>query len=161
MSTDAASWPPIPLATLKAVTLSGAFPMAKPGEEMLFNSARLHRAELPGANGITNAHSLASIYALLIGDVDENETKKKRLISEQTLTQAITNVTPAQQPDQILFGLPSVFGKGGFQLHDDYFNIFGDGMFGHKGKLCIDICYLCSTEQILRKDYITIFRSLT
>jgi len=133
ISADPAASPPMSLSTTKAFTLSGALPLDKPGGGMVFNLPRLHQAEMPGANGITNAHSLASIYALLIGDIDENGTKKKRLVSEQTLSQATTNVTPKGQPDQVLFGLTTIFAKGAFQLYGDFFNLCGEGVFGHKG----------------------------
>jgi hypothetical protein len=118
--------------TVKAFTCSGAFPLGRP--KIIFNEPRLHRAALPSLNGITNARSLARIYSLLIGDIDDNERKQKRLLSEKTLKEAITNVTPIGELDQNWYNLPSIFSKGGFQLYSEYFNILGEGVFGHAGK---------------------------
>ena len=93
-----------------------------------------HRAEIPAANGITNARSLARIYAQLIGDVHENNHQKKRLISEKTLMQATKSITPDGEPDQVLFGIPSNFAQAGFHVYGPYFKALGPGVFGHKGK---------------------------
>ncbi|CAF1319330.1 unnamed protein product [Adineta steineri] len=117
--------------TDKALSLSGAFPLNSP--YIVFNEPRVHRAELPGANGITNARSLARIYSLLIGDINENGIKQKRLISEKTLQEAIENVTPADEPDLSWYNKPSTFSKGGFQIYGECFQIFREGVFGFSG----------------------------
>lgn len=122
--------------TEKAVTCSGALPMESPNsEKYAFNQHRLHRAVLPAANGISNAHALARIYALLIGDVDENGEKTKCLLSKKTLALATENVTPANEGDRIMFGLASNFSRGGFQVHGGIFNVPYEDGFGHKGEL--------------------------
>jgi hypothetical protein len=118
--------------TDKGLTCSGAFPLGR--LNIIFNDPRFHRAELPSVNGITNARSLARIYSLLIGDVNENGKKQKRLLSEKTLEEAIKNVTPTGEPDLNWYNMPSTFSKGGFQIHGECFNIFGDGVFGFTGK---------------------------
>ena len=46
----------------------------------LHNTRRLHRAEIPASNGITNARSLARLYASLLTDLDHG--KQKRLLDE-------------------------------------------------------------------------------
>jgi hypothetical protein len=144
VDTNAAAFPPMIPSIEKALTLSGAFPIGQLDDNSGFNSVRLHRAQMPAANGISNARSLARIYALLIGDIDENGTKKRRLLNEKTLAQAVTNITPPGEPDLSLFGLTSKFAKGGFQIYGDFFNVLGEGVFGHTGKLYIDTCYLYS-----------------
>lgn len=120
----------------KALTCNGVFPFAQPDKTVkLFNDPRVYRANLPSTNGITNAHSIARIYALLIGDVDDNNTEKKKcLLSEKTLANAIKNVTPSGEPDHSWFGLPTVFSMGGFELYSDDFKTLGDITFGHTGK---------------------------
>ena len=118
--------------TIKAFTCNGAFPLGK--SKSIYNEPRLHCAELPSSNGITNARSLARIYSLLIGDIDDNGGKRKRLLSDKTLGEATKNVTPIGELDQNWYNLPTIFGKGGFQLCCEYFNIFGEGVFGHTGK---------------------------
>jgi hypothetical protein len=124
------------LLTQKAITCNGAFPLQPQNTgDMLFNKTQLHQAEIPAANGITNARSLARIYALLIGDINEDGQKKQRLISEKTLIQAATSITPEGEPDLILFGMKTNFAKGGFHVYSDYFKALGNGVFGHKGKM--------------------------
>jgi CubicO group peptidase (beta-lactamase class C family) len=49
----------------RALSLNGAF--AEPG---IFNSRKVHAAEVPAANGITNAASLSRMYAGVVGPVD-------------------------------------------------------------------------------------------
>jgi hypothetical protein len=119
------------LLTQKSLTLNGAFPIEMHNiSDTLFN-----KTEIPAANGITNARSLARIYALLIGDINEDGQKKQRLINEKTLLQAVTSVTPVDEPDLTLFGMKSNFAKGGFHIYSDYFKAFGNGVFGHNGNL--------------------------
>ncbi|CAF3438047.1 unnamed protein product [Rotaria sp. Silwood1] len=126
--------PPMNSFTEKALTCNGAFPIEPQNtSDSFFNNIQVHQAEIPAANGITNARTLARIYARLIGDINENGQKKQRLISEKTLSQATTSVTPTDEPDRILFGVKSNFGKGGFQMYSDYFKAMGIGVFGHKG----------------------------
>jgi hypothetical protein len=55
-------------------------------------------------------------------------------LSEKTLTEAIVNATPKGEPDRNWYNMLTTFGKGGFQIYGDCFNIFGDGVFGHTGK---------------------------
>ena len=129
--------------TEKAFTCSGALPMESPNSETyIFNTRRLHGAVLPAANGITNAHSLARIYALLIGDINENGEKKTGLLSEKTLALATENVTTADELDQVLFGLKTSFSRGGFQVYNDFFNVLGEDGFGHKGELLMGVSFV-------------------
>ena len=116
----------------KTLTCSGALPLGQ--SQMIYNEPQVHHAELPAVNGITNARSLARIYSLLIGDVYENGKTFKCLLSEKTLSQAIKNITPDGELDQILYNMPTTFSKGGFQTYGDSFHILGDGVFGHTGK---------------------------
>jgi hypothetical protein len=101
---------------------------------MIYNEPQFHQAELPAANGITNARSLARIYSLLISDINEDGKKRKRLLSEKTITEATKNVTPTGEPDRNWYNMPTTFAKGGFQIYSEYFKIFGEGVFGHTGK---------------------------
>src|SRR5215213_10005332 len=48
----------------RALSVSGAFPVGS------FNTRAVHAAEIPAANAITNAASLAKIYAATLGPVD-------------------------------------------------------------------------------------------
>ncbi|CAF4466336.1 unnamed protein product [Rotaria sp. Silwood2] len=115
----------------KTLTFNGALPLEQ--SQMIYNESKIHRAELPAVNGITNARSLAKIYSLLIGDVHENGNILKCLLSKKTLSEAIKNSTPIGELDQTLYKMPTTFSKGGFQIYGDSFHIFGDGVFGHTG----------------------------
>ncbi len=117
----------------QTLTCSGALPLGQP--KMIYNELQVHRAVLPAVNGITNARSLAKIYSLLINDVHENGKKLKCLLSKNTLTQAITNITPDDEPDITLYNQPTTFSKSGFQTFGDCFKILGNGAFGHTGKI--------------------------
>ena len=107
----------------KALTLSGAFTH---GEFGAFNSRRVHAAEIPAANGITNARSLARIYAATIGTVDG-----VRLLDDAVVERARRTVTPPGEPDQCLV-FPTTFGMG-FMTHGSFTPFAGPGSFGHDG----------------------------
>lgn len=104
----------------KALSLNGSF---GPG---VFNKRETHAAEVPGANAITNARSLATIYAAIIGEVNG-----VRLLGEETLRKATASETPAGELDLIL-GHPTDFGKG-WMLESTRNNYGGPGGFGHDG----------------------------
>jgi hypothetical protein len=146
------------LLTQKAFSCSGAFPIELLNtNDTIFNKIELHQAEIPAANGITNARSLARIYALLLGDINEHGQKKQRLISEKTLSQATTSMTPVGEPDRILFGVTSNLAKGGFHVHSNYFQAFGVGVFGHKGKICRTCDFIRLFNPIYDENFDTIF----
>ncbi|CAF3927005.1 unnamed protein product, partial [Rotaria sp. Silwood1] len=131
--TGLASLPQMDHLTEKSMTCSGAFPLKVPNSgEFVFNQPRVHQAVIPAANGISNAHSLARIYALLIGDVNENSNTTACLLRKKTLQLAAENVTPPNEHDQVLFGLMTKFSRGGFEAHGDFFNVLGEDGFGHK-----------------------------
>jgi len=119
----------------KTLTCSGALPLGQ--SKMIYNESQIHHAELPAVNGITNARSLAKIFSLLINDVKENGKTLKCLLSNNTLRQAIKDVTPSDEPDQTLYNKPTTFSKSGFQTYGDCFKILGDGVFGHTGKIIV------------------------
>lgn len=54
----------------RAITLNGLMPVTMAGSGLGFNSPVVHQLQLPAANGITNARSLARLYAAIIGEVD-------------------------------------------------------------------------------------------
>lgn len=94
-----------------------------------FNDERTHQAEIPAANGITNARSVARLYASLIGDLEDN--KYKRTLSEAILKQATKSNTPENEIDVVL-NFPTSFSMG-FILLDQAFPSLGPGVFGHNG----------------------------
>ncbi|CAF3371560.1 unnamed protein product [Rotaria socialis] len=94
-----------------------------------FNNPSAHQAEIPAANGITNARSVAKLYASLMSDVDD--FKYKRLLNEQILKIAIKSNTPENEID-LTSQLPTQFGMG-FLLMDQNFPPLAPGIFGHIG----------------------------
>lgn len=92
----------------------------------VFNRPEVRAAEVPGANGISNARSLATIYAACIGDVNG-----VRLLNEQTVRTATTSETPHGEIDEVLREA-TVFAKG-FMIHSERTPYAGETSFGHDG----------------------------
>ena len=90
----------------------------------VFNERPFHAAEIPAANGITNARSLARMYAACIGEVDG-----VRLLRPDTLARA-TAVQSAGE-DMVL-GYETRYATG-FQLSFPFRPMAGEGSFGHYG----------------------------
>lgn len=89
-------------------------------------------AELPAGNGVTNAASLARMYAAMIGEVDG-----MRLLKPETVERARTPRTDSMSPAGDLgklaaLGLPVRYGLG-YQLANADTDRFGPGSFGHDG----------------------------
>jgi CubicO group peptidase (beta-lactamase class C family) len=107
-----------------------------------YNNPGLRRVEIPAVNGITNARSLAKLYASLIMNLDDG--KQKRFLDETVLKQATKSNTPAGELD-FISNATSSFGMG-FSLLDRAFPFFQSQIFGHPGKnlqnsfLFIHIC---------------------
>ncbi|CAF1129927.1 unnamed protein product [Rotaria sp. Silwood1] len=98
-------------------------------ELSVFNDYRYHQAEIPGVNGITNARSVARLYASLLGDLDNRQ--QKRLLNEDIMKKAAKSNTPENEID-LVRGFPNVFAMG-FQVFDKDLKAFGSGIFGHEG----------------------------
>jgi CubicO group peptidase (beta-lactamase class C family) len=105
----------------RALTLDGVI---RTMPENHFNSRALHATEMPGANGITTARSLARMYAATIGDVDGT-----RLLAHDTMQAARTE--RANGPDLTLVA-ETRFGAG-YMLHCASQPMIQDGSFGHPG----------------------------
>jgi CubicO group peptidase (beta-lactamase class C family) len=106
----------------KALSLGGAF--AVNGSDFSFNRRDVHAAEIPAANGITNARSLARMYAACIGEVDG-----VRLVSPEVVDRA--RVTRTCGADKCL-GFELTFGLG-FMTAGPLTAMLGPGSFGHYG----------------------------
>ena len=135
INTDSSDFPLLNLITEKTLTCSGAFPLnPHPDEKDIFNDPRLHQAELPAVGGITNARVVARIYARLLSDIKDNDGKTTCFLSKKTLQLATENVTPIGEPDLTVFGLPTRYSRGGFQIHGDFFPVLNEDGFGHRGE---------------------------
>jgi len=89
-----------------------------------FNTPAFFAAEVPAANGITDARSLARLYASCIGEVDG-----VRLLDQSTLDRA-TRVQSAGE--DLVLGYETRYATG-FQLPFPFRPMMGDGSFGHYG----------------------------
>jgi CubicO group peptidase (beta-lactamase class C family) len=105
----------------RALSLNGAFS----GNDT-FNSRAVHAAEIPAANGITNARSLATMYAATIGEVNG-----VRLLSAATVDRARRTVTPDGEADMCLM-MPTTFGMG-YMTYGSFTPYSGAGSYGHPG----------------------------
>jgi len=105
-----------------ALTMSGAFAPVDGVDP--FRTRPVRASEIPAANGVTNAASVARMYAATIGEVDG-----VRLLNESTVDAA--RAERVFGPDESLV-LPTRFGYG-FMLHCDELVLSQDGAFGHYG----------------------------
>lgn len=105
----------------KALTVNGALTV---DGENAFNSRAVHATEMPAANGITTARSLARMYAATVGPVDGIQ-----LIGADTL--AAARAEAVNGPDAVLV-FPSRFGMG-FMLHGTLTPMLSEASFGHAG----------------------------
>ena len=89
-----------------------------------FNSRAVHATEMPAANGITTARSLARMYAASIGVVD----------GVRLLDDAIVDVvrTEAVNGADHCLTMPTRFGMG-FMLDGEFSMMLSPGSFGHPG----------------------------
>ena len=114
--------PDLPLT--QALTLNGAMNV-KGG----FNRRDLHAAEVPGANGITNARSMATMYAATMGEVTVGGDRV-RLVAPETIELATRARTPLRR-DAVLI-VNSRFAAG-YMLNGDANAFPGDACYGHPG----------------------------
>jgi CubicO group peptidase (beta-lactamase class C family) len=105
----------------RALMLNGAF-----AGEGMFNRAEVLSAEIPAGNAVTNARSLAKIYAATLAPVDGVQ-----LLDDEVRDVARTDVTPPGEPDLCLL-MPTTFAMG-FMVHGQFTPYAGPGSFGHPG----------------------------
>lgn len=124
---------PDPMAELMAAFLGPDTPLGKalfaPGgalaDQDIWNTRAMHAAEVPAANGICDARSLARMYAACVGEVDGT-----RLLTPEQLKAAIAPRT--QGPNFILMDMEVEFGLG-FMLNEGIIALGGPSSFGHFG----------------------------
>jgi CubicO group peptidase (beta-lactamase class C family) len=93
-------------------------------ESDMLNRPDVHAAEIPSCNGVTDARSLARMYAALIGPVGG-----RRLLSAEAVEQA--RQVESSGTDAILM-IDNRYGLG-FQLSSPMFVASLPGAFGHSG----------------------------
>jgi CubicO group peptidase (beta-lactamase class C family) len=109
----------------RALYLDEAFAPSASGQ-VAFNSREVRAACIPAANGVTNARSLARMYAATLGPVDGVQ-----LLDPAVVDRARVTVTPENEPDRCLI-MPTTFGMG-FMTHGFFTPYLGPGSFGHPG----------------------------
>ena len=112
----------------RALSVNGALgrigDTATPGGNV-FNSRKVHAAEIPAAGGITDARSLARMYAGCLGEVDG-----VRLLSEERMRDAATQRTSG--PNIVILNMDLQFGLGYF-VRSSLIQLGGPASFGHAG----------------------------
>lgn len=93
-------------------------------DQDIWNDPRTLSAEIPAANGVTNAKGLARMYASMVGTVDG-----VRLLDSATLDAAIE--PQVEGPDAVLV-FPIPFSLG-FMSHSNVSPFLGGRSFGHYG----------------------------
>ncbi len=99
---------------------NGAF-----ADQDVWNSRAVRAAEIPAANGVADARSIARLYAGTIGEVDGI-----RIVSAKQLDAAITQRTHG--PNSVLMGMDIQFGLG-FMVRSSLMPLGGPRSFGHFG----------------------------
>ncbi|TCK33391.1 CubicO group peptidase (beta-lactamase class C family) [Paraburkholderia sp. BL8N3] len=96
------------------------------------NARDTHLAEIPAANAVGNARSLARLYAATIGEVNGI-----RLLNEETMSRArvpqTDNLSRPSPSDKRPVLHPSRFALG-FQISSARCPMLGEGSFGHSGR---------------------------
>jgi CubicO group peptidase (beta-lactamase class C family) len=97
----------------------------------IFNTRAMRAAEMPAANMVGDARSVARLYAAVLGDVvDDQGRRHERLLSPEQL--AVATSVDTEGPDAVLFDLDIQFGLG-FMLHGGFIPLGGPASFGHTG----------------------------
>lgn len=111
----------------RSLSMGGAFGFPVEAGIVTFNDAAIQAAEIPGANGLSSAESLARLYAACVGSPDRGP-----LLSGASIADALTVRSAGPQ----LSGLPddgSRWGTG-FQLSSAPVQpMLGPTSFGHAG----------------------------
>jgi CubicO group peptidase (beta-lactamase class C family) len=94
-------------------------------DEQVWNLRAVRAAEVPAANGVTDARSLARMYASMIG-----ETDGVRILGQDQLKRATTQLT--RGPNAVLFDLDIQFGLG-YMVPSSLIVMAGPRSFGHFG----------------------------
>lgn len=111
----------------RSVSLGGAFAFPADGDFVTFNDPAIQTAEIPGANGIATARSLARLYAACVTDLGLG-----RLLTRDSIAEATQVLSAGPQ----LSGMPDDGARWGpgFQLSSPPAQpMVGPRSFGHAG----------------------------
>jgi CubicO group peptidase (beta-lactamase class C family) len=104
----------------RSLHLNGAFV----GQGLAWNRPEVWASQIPAANGITNARSLARLYAATVSEVDG-----VRLLSDETVARATVEQSAGRDRTLVV---PTRFGLG-FFLPSTFSPLMGESSFGHAG----------------------------
>jgi CubicO group peptidase (beta-lactamase class C family) len=99
----------------------------------LWHSPRLHAAEIPAANGICDARSLARLYGACVSDIPTDSGEGFRILGPEQVERAVRAETVG--PDVVLLGLDIQWGLG-FNINRGLIaaaDLGGPDAFGHFG----------------------------
>ena len=102
-------------------------------DEEVWHSPALHQAEIPAANGICDARSLALLYGACVDDATTPSGSTLRIVSPEQVDTAVQQQTKG--PDEVLMGLDIQWGLG-FNVNSGIIGVAGLGgprAFGHFG----------------------------
>jgi CubicO group peptidase (beta-lactamase class C family) len=102
-------------------------------DQDLWHSPRLHAAEIPAANGIGDARSLALLYGACVSEVTTGSGESFRILSPEQVDRAVRPETNG--PDAVLMGLDIQWGLG-FNINRGLIaeaGLGGPRSFGHFG----------------------------
>ncbi len=109
--------------TNRALSLNGAFGLD--GDSgMAWNAPAVWQSQIPAANGITNARSLARLYASCVSEVDG-----VRILADETVERAVMERSEGRDRTLIV---PTRFGLG-FFIPSTFSPLMGPASFGHAG----------------------------
>jgi len=115
---------PLRTAELTPGTLTNAALSNPPTVTEVYNDSALWECEIPAANGITDARSLAMLYSTVVSGT-------RRQISPETV--AAMSVAHVDGPDLVLVDQPTKFGAG-FMLSAPREPMLSRDSFGHNGR---------------------------
>ena len=111
----------------RSLTMGGAFAFPVEDDHVTFNDADIQAAEIPGANGIADARSLARLYAACVSPIDG-----LRLLSSASVEDALVERSSGRQR----FGAPDRgdrWGTGFLIASPPQTPMLGPRSFGHPG----------------------------
>jgi CubicO group peptidase (beta-lactamase class C family) len=95
------------------------------------NSRELRAQQMPAGNGVTDARSLAKMYAAKIGEIDGVRLLKPETV-ERVRTLRTAGMSPAGDLAKLQLGLPTAYALG-YQIAREPTEMLGEGSFGHDG----------------------------
>jgi CubicO group peptidase (beta-lactamase class C family) len=111
----------------RSATMGGAFAFPAEGGVVTFNDPAIQAGEIPGANGISTAKSLALLYAASVSDIDGSPILSRASIEDALRTQSSGPSLSGAPDDGARWGT-------GFQLSSPPNQpMLGPGSFGHAG----------------------------